>query len=114
MFCADGKLFFRSLTNRLRCQRVLVLLGVYFIDHQHDWFLRFAQHPRQFPIEWRQAFLSVENEKEKIALTQRVFGGVPTCWVSSDSPAPKSRLPSVNGRSPRVQVAESRSRVIPG
>ena len=54
-----------------------MFLGVYFINHQHDWFLRFAQHPRQFRIDWRQAFLSVHNEKEKIALAQRVFGGAP-------------------------------------
>jgi hypothetical protein len=54
-----------------------VLLDVYFINHQHDWFSRFAQHPRQFRIHWRQTFLSVDNEKKKITLAQRVFGGVP-------------------------------------
>ena len=30
---------------------------------------------RQLFIDWRQAFFCVDNEKEKIALAQRFFGG---------------------------------------
>ena len=55
--------------------------------------------------------------KRRRSLSRSAFSAArSTCCVSSDSPAPKIPPVShkVNGRSPRVQVAERRSRVIPG
>ena len=93
-----------------------MLLDVYLINHQHDWFSRFAQHPRQFLIDWRQTFLSVDNEKKKITLAERVLGGVSHLpgQFGLAGAENSTGIQSVNGRSERVQVAEIRSRVIPG
>ena len=55
--------------------------------------------------------------KRRRSLSRNAFSAAcRTCWISSDSPAPKIPPVShnVNGRSPRVQVPGSRSRVIPG
>src|ERR1700751_1434203 len=54
-----------------------MLVTIDFVNHEHHWFVGFAQHSRQFLINWRQTFLRVDDEKKKIALAQRVFGGVP-------------------------------------
>jgi hypothetical protein len=89
-----------------------VLLSVYFINHKHDWFLRFAQHPRQFRIHWRQTFLSVDNEKEKITLAQGVLGGVPYLlgqfgFACAENPAgvPKCEWPLAASAGCRKPVA---------
>src|SRR5215470_367096 len=53
-----------------------MLFVIYLVNHQYDWLVRFSQHSRQFFIDRRQTFLSINDEKKKVAFAQRVFGDV--------------------------------------
>src|SRR5262245_52332435 len=53
-----------------------MLFIIYLVNHQYDWLVRFSQHSRQLLIDRRQAFLSIDDEKKKVAFSQRVFGDV--------------------------------------
>ena len=67
--------------TRFEAQRIelrrkcLMFFNVDLVDDQDHRLLRFAQETREFLIDRRQAFLGVDDEKEKITLAQRFLGG---------------------------------------
>jgi hypothetical protein len=74
MFCADRYTRFEAQRIELH-RKCLMFFTVDLVDDQDHRLLRFAQDTSELFIDRGQALFGVDDEKQKITLTQRFLGG---------------------------------------
>jgi hypothetical protein len=81
-----------------------VLFNVDFVNCEHGWFSRLAQHARQFFIDGRQSFLRIDNEEQKIAVVERFLCGA-THLAAQFVPRLRDRQPAGIPQRERTRAA---------